>query len=157
MTITRSPRAAAEIEETPRAKFIARVSAALAEAEVGFAFFQGRDDASAPDADLDIAVDPAHLSTVDALLRSGRLGLWWASVPQQYWPEEQAARQAIARLSDPVWGDRRQELVFIGADPMDEAWIRAELDACLLKDKSFQPDRWRDLPDPFASWSPKAA
>lgn len=33
---------------------------------------------------------------------------------------------------DPVGGDRRQEIVFIGADPMDEAMIRAELDACLI-------------------------
>lgn len=33
---------------------------------------------------------------------------------------------------DSVWGDRKQELVFIGCDPMDEATIRNKLEACFL-------------------------
>jgi hypothetical protein len=65
--------------------------------------------------------------------------------------------RAIGPYLDPVWGDRRQEIVFIGADPMDEAWIRRELDTCLIETKVFAPDRWRNLPDPFASWSRQAA
>lgn len=58
---------------------------------------------------------------------------------------------------DPVWGDRRQEIVFIGCDPMREADIRAELDACLVPEKDFMVGRWRDLPDPFPSWERSAA
>jgi hypothetical protein len=54
---------------------------------------------------------------------------------------------------DPVWGDRRQEIVFIGADPMNQAALEAELDECLVDAGSFTPDRWRTLPDPFADWS----
>lgn len=107
-----------------------------------------------------LATRPYHvgeLSQAGAIIRTQKLGLWWDAVPREQWPQDRGFRDGLARYLDPVWGDRRQELVFIGADPMDEAWIRAELDACLLKDKSFQPDRWRDLPDPFASWSPKAA
>jgi hypothetical protein len=70
------------------------------------------------------------------------------------------ARLILSALSpylDPVWGDRRQEIVFIGADPMDEAWIRKELDACLVEAKAFTPECWRNLPDPFASWNRQAA
>nr|WP_315860715.1 GTP-binding protein [Rhizobium leguminosarum] len=63
----------------------------------------------------------------------------------------------IGPYLDPVWGDRRQEVVFIGADPMDEAWIRKELDACLVDSTVFAPERWRNLPDPFASWNRQAA
>jgi hypothetical protein len=53
---------------------------------------------------------------------------------------------------DPVWGDRRQELVFIGSDPMDEAAMRRELDACLVPARTFAPSEWEHLPDPFPAW-----
>ena len=102
-----------------------------------------------------LATRPHHvgeLSQAGALVRSGRLGLWWASVPRRHWPEDPAARDAIDRHSDPVWGDRRQELVFIGADPMDEADIRRRLDACLVDADSFELARWANLPDPFPVW-----
>lgn len=58
---------------------------------------------------------------------------------------------------DPVWGDRRQEIVFIGCDPMNEVRIRAELDACLVEEKDFMPVRWRHLSDPFPSWERREA
>lgn len=106
-----------------------------------------------------LATRPHHvgeMSQAGALVRSGRLGLWWASVPQQHWPQDEAAREAIARASDPVWGDRRQELVFIGADPMDEHEIRRRLDACLVAEETFEPARWANLPDPFPLWMRQA-
>ena len=102
-----------------------------------------------------LATRPHHVGEVSqagALVRSGRLGLWWAAVPERHWPEDEAAREAIARSCDPVWGDRRQELVFIGADPMEEADIRRRLDACLVEDEAFEPARWASLPDPFPLW-----
>jgi G3E family GTPase len=102
-----------------------------------------------------LATRPHHvgeMSQAGAQVRSGRLGLWWAAVPKQHWPEDQAARDGIARACDPVWGDRRQELVFIGADPMDEAAIRRRLDACLVEAETFEPARWANLPDPFPLW-----
>ncbi len=107
-----------------------------------------------------LATRPHHvgeISQAGALIRTGRRGLWWSSVPKHRWPDHPEWRVAMRPYLDPVWGDRRQEIVFIGCDPMDEAKIRAELDACLVPEKDFMPGRWRDLPDPFPSWEREAA
>jgi len=107
-----------------------------------------------------LATRPHHVGEVSqagALVRTGRMGLWWASVPQEQWPDDPGFLRAIGPYLDPVWGDRRQEIVFIGADPMDEQRIRDDLDACLVGTDRFAPDLWRNLPDPFASWTRRAA
>lgn len=94
-----------------------------------------------------------EISQAGALVRTAKLGLWWASVSRERWPDDQQFEQLMQPYLHPVWGDRRQEIVFIGTDPMDEARICAELDTCLLETDGFTPDLWRDLPDPFGSWS----
>lgn len=102
-----------------------------------------------------LATRPHHvgeISQAGALVRTGRRGLWWASVPKTQWPDDDGFREIMAPYLDPVWGDRRQEIVFIGADPMNEIELRAELDECLIDAESFTPDHWRDMPDPFPSW-----
>jgi G3E family GTPase len=107
-----------------------------------------------------LATRPHHvgeLSQAGALVRTGKRGLWWASVPKHQWPDHPEWRAAMRPYLDPIWGDRRQELVFIGCDPMDESRIRAELDACLVPERDFMPGRWRDLADPFPSWDRQAA
>ncbi|RWH90697.1 MAG: GTP-binding protein [Mesorhizobium sp.] len=107
-----------------------------------------------------LATRPHHvgeISQAGALIRTGKRGLWWASVPKHQWPVHAEWKAAMKPYLDPIWGDRRQEIVFIGCDPMDEAKICAELDACLVKEKDFMPGRWRDLPDPFPSWERQAA
>jgi G3E family GTPase len=98
-----------------------------------------------------------EISQAGALIRTGKRGLWWASVPKHQWPDHPEWKVAMKPYLNPIWGDRRQEIVFIGCDPMDKAKIRAELDACLVKEKDFSPGRWRDLPDPFPSWERQAA
>lgn len=98
-----------------------------------------------------------EISHAGALVRTGKMGLWWSSVPKHRWPDSAEFRKAMKPYLDSVWGDRRQEIVFIGADPMDEAAIRSALDACLVKAEAFTPDLWRKLPDPFASWTANAA
>ena len=60
-----------------------------------------------------------------------QMGRWWAAVPRNTWPEAHVG--SIMADSVGEWGDRRQELVFIGAN-LPEAKIRAELDACLATD-----------------------
>lgn len=107
-----------------------------------------------------LATRPHHvgeISQAGALIRTGKRGLWWVSVPKHQWPDHPEWRAAMTPYLDPIWGDRRQEIVFIGCDPMDEATIRAELDACLVEDEDFSPGRWRDLPDPFPNWDRQAA
>ncbi len=94
-----------------------------------------------------------EMSQAGALVRTGKIGLWWAAVPQDQWPRNPGFQRALAPYLDPIWGDRRQELVFIGADPMSEKQITAKLNACLVKADRFTPERWRNLPDPFASWN----
>jgi G3E family GTPase len=102
-----------------------------------------------------LATRPRHvgeLSQAGAVVRTERRGLWWASVPSGQWPDHPEWRESMRRYLDPVWGDRRQEMVFIGCEPMDEARIRAELDDCLIEATAFEPELWRGLPDPFPDW-----
>lgn len=90
-------------------------------------------------------------------VRTSRRGLWWAAVPPSRWPDSAEWRDSMADYLHPVWGDRRQEIVFIGIDPMDEVAIRRRLDACLVPAEHFIPQAWSGLPDPFPVWpSPKS-
>ncbi|MGI2033120.1 zinc metallochaperone GTPase ZigA [Rhizobium panacihumi] len=107
-----------------------------------------------------LATRPHHvgeMSQAGALVRTQKMGLWWSSVPQLQWPQDPGFLQMMKPYLDPIWGDRRQEMVFIGADPMNETAIRAELDACLIDGDTFRPELWRDLPDPFTRWDKNAA
>lgn len=95
-----------------------------------------------------------HMSLAGAFMRHEASGLWWASAPREHWPEDREWRRQIAELWDPVYGDRRQELVFIGQD-LDRARMIAALDACLVGDEealTFDDERWSSLPDPFPTW-----
>ena len=98
-----------------------------------------------------------EMSQAGALVRTQKMGLWWSAVPKSQWPDDPGFHKMMQPYLDPVWGDRRQEVVFIGADPMDEADIRTELDACLVDAEGYTPEQWKALSDPFASWAPKAA
>jgi G3E family GTPase len=107
-----------------------------------------------------LATRPDHvgeLSQAGALVRTEKRGLWWAAVSESRWPDHPDWREAMQPYLDPVWGDRRQELVFIGMDPMNEADLRAKLDACLVDAEEFTPHKWQELPDPFPSWTWQAA
>ncbi len=84
------------------------------------------------------------------------LGRWWAAVPPARLPTHPEARAEIERQWVEPWGDRRQELVFIGQS-LDQAALTARLDAALVQATDFTPADWADLPDPFPVWRAQAA
>lgn len=71
-------------------------------------------------------------------------GKWWDAVDRAEWPDDPESRRAITSDWDPQVGDRRQQLVLIGRD-MDEARLRAGLDACLVDDEELAAG----IADPF--------
>ncbi|MFD1912685.1 GTP-binding protein [Halodurantibacterium flavum] len=98
----------------------------------------------------------AEFSLAGAISSVQPLGGWWASVPQERWPSHPDAQAEMRRHWAEPWGDRRQELVFIGAG-MDRDAITAALDAALVETGTFQPADWADLPDPFPQWGKQRA
>lgn len=97
-----------------------------------------------------------QMSQAGGTLQQGAVGLWWAS------PRADRAPLEVMERLHPVWdetyGDRRQELVFIGID-VDEAALRGRLDACLLTENEIEQGHaaWRTLPDPFPPWGAAAS
>jgi hypothetical protein len=82
------------------------------------------------------------------------MGIWWTNIPKERWPQDKEWHKHLKKNWHPVYADRRQELVFIGID-YDQAWIRRELDACLVGDdqaKTLNITQWSKLPDPFPVW-----
>jgi len=76
-------------------------------------------------------------------------GMWWAAMPREYWDTD-GPRPDQKPDWHPRFGDRTQMLVFIGQQ-MDEAQMRARLDAC-LHDESVSlagSEAWAALPNPF--------
>ncbi len=77
-------------------------------------------------------------------------GMWWAAVPRERWPHPEGQRPDEQPSWDPRFGDRVQQLVFIGQD-LDEAALRDRLDACLLDQHIAAADstEWAQLRNPF--------
>ena len=93
-----------------------------------------------------------ELSQAGAIVRTEGLGFWWANVPADRWPNDPFWRQSLKANWSDVYGDRRQEIVFIGVN-MDQDAIRARLDACLVPGKTgMHLEEWAKLADPFPRW-----
>ncbi|WPB86983.1 zinc metallochaperone GTPase ZigA [Sediminicoccus rosea] len=104
-----------------------------------------------------LATRPAWVGEWQLAGRMGRhqgAGFWWAAIEEKRWPEDPAWREMIRGLWVEPTGDRRQEIVFIGIG-MDEAKLRAELDATLLTNAEWRAGARAHarLPDPFPAWS----
>jgi len=84
-----------------------------------------------------------YWSHAGAFFTAELLGRWWATLPEEYWPEDQ--RAAILSDFDGDHGDRRQEIVFIGVGAQAQrAAITEALDACLLTDFEWKEYQKRD-------------
>lgn len=110
-----------------------------------------------------LATRDAHvgdMSLAGAICRTEPMGYWWAAVPPERWPSDATWRAELRRNWTAGYGDRRQELVFIGLKAeLDEAGIRAALDACLVGPTDpalLDFAKLRHLPDPFPAWGSAA-
>ncbi|AJK49503.1 zinc metallochaperone GTPase ZigA [Burkholderia plantarii] len=92
-------------------------------------------------------------SQAGAFAHHGVAGQWWAAVPPERWPADPEAVALIREKWADGVGDARQELVLIGVD-MDDAALRARLDACLLDDAEMAagPAVWTTWANPFPDW-----
>ena len=94
-----------------------------------------------------------EVSQAGAFVRNQGIGRWWAAIPKNNWPLSEEFEEMIAQNWDKDYGDRRQEIVFIGLkNEMDEAAIRKRLDECLVKNYLNAPELCQNLKDPFPQW-----
>ena len=93
-----------------------------------------------------------EFSLAGALSSVKPIGTWWASVPEQQWPDHESARAYMQEHWQEPWGDRRQEIVFIGAG-IDWQWLKTRLDKCLVPSvAATSPESLPYYPDPFPVW-----
>lgn len=97
----------------------------------------------------------AEFSLAGALSSVAPLGQWWASVPEARRPDHDSARAYMQAHWQEPWGDRRQEIVFIGSG-IDWPALRARLDAALVPEAAARgPEALAALAgmaDPFPGW-----
>lgn len=94
----------------------------------------------------------AEFSLAGALSSVSPIGRWWASVPKSRWPQDERAQEYAKSLWVEPFGDRRQEIVFIGAG-IDWPALKRRLDACLLEDTLGDDlTAFENLNDPFPLW-----
>ena len=79
-------------------------------------------------------------------LKADSAGVWWSSMPFQKRAQFLSFlenQEHIEKDWDPTFGDRKNEIVFIGQD-MDEKGIRAHLDSCLSTDREISSNLWEN-------------
>ncbi|MGP9557837.1 zinc metallochaperone GTPase ZigA [Psychrobacter sp. AOP7-A1-24] len=92
-------------------------------------------------------------SQAGAMARHGLAGYWWATVPEEEWPQDQQNRDIIESNWDESTGDARQEIVLIGIE-MDESNLIDKFNDCLLNDDEMAqgPAQWQLMSNPFSEW-----
>ncbi|KAF2106305.1 cobalamin synthesis protein [Lophiotrema nucula] len=81
-----------------------------------------------------LATRPSQMgywSTAGAMLTFGSEQPWFCTIPCERWHADEDEERNIRADFVGEWGDRRQELVFIG-EKLDEAGLKKMLDGCLL-------------------------
>ncbi|KAB8268594.1 CobW/HypB/UreG, nucleotide-binding domain-containing protein [Aspergillus minisclerotigenes] len=76
-------------------------------------------------------------SQAGGMLTIGCGGPWFAEVPDEAWPEDADVRKSIEDDFQGPWGDRRQEIVFIG-EGIETGAITDLLNECLLNDREMK-------------------
>ncbi len=95
-----------------------------------------------------------QISAAGKLAEISPAGKWWAAVPKSEWDlTDEEMMESIRENWENPYGDRRQELVFIGTG-IDKTEIKSRLESSLLTDKEFNegPEQWETYPDPIDAW-----
>ena len=92
-------------------------------------------------------------SQAGGIARYGFAGMFWSSVPVNSWPTDEESINTIREQWEEPFGDKRQELVFIGQSLDEDAMLKA-LDSCLLSEEELLKGEsyWETLDDPFPPW-----
>ncbi len=94
-----------------------------------------------------------EVSQAGAFVRHQGIGRWWAAVPEEQWPREGNLKNSINKVWVKDYGDRRQEIVFIGLkNQMNNDLIKNKLDNILVKNYSITEKRKLKFKDPFPRW-----
>lgn len=95
-----------------------------------------------------------NFSQAGGSLRIERAGVWWASMPyadRLAYPSFEYNREFIESRWSDDWGDRMNELVFIGQE-MDKEQIIKDLTNCLINEADgYEIEQASALNDPFPS------
>lgn len=76
------------------------------------------------------------------LLALPRYGVSKLTFTQAEWPLDADTRASIEADFEEPWGDRRQEIVFIG-EKLDHNGLKSEFDRCLLTDREMK--KWEKI------------
>ncbi|GGD23031.1 GTP-binding protein [Pontibacillus salipaludis] len=90
------------------------------------------------------------LSQAGSSLSVQGAGEWVATLPEQEQEEQFQDDPSLSSRWDPVYGDRMNEIVFIGIK-VDREQLEERLDHCLLTTEEME-ERWSDFSDPLPSF-----
>ena len=81
------------------------------------------------------------------------IGYWWCCIGERFWPNDKEERNKIYDIWDKSYGDRRQEIVFIGSD-LDKTKITTMLDRALLniEEEKLGVKKWKEFSDPLPAF-----
>lgn len=96
--------------------------------------------------------DAINFSQAGGSSRLERAGVWWCAIPERErakYGSYKANQESIEKRWSNKWGDRMNELIFIGQN-MDKEGMINELQGCLLQDyEQFLFDKKIKIKDPF--------
>ncbi|WP_372367412.1 GTP-binding protein [Candidatus Uabimicrobium sp. HlEnr_7] len=77
-------------------------------------------------------------------------GYWHDAIPKEEWDVEEEDHKYLQEIWDERFGDRRQEIVFIGQN-IDKTQFFSILDSCLLNDDELErgQEHWLQAKDKF--------
>ena len=95
-----------------------------------------------------------EVSQAGAFVKHQGIGRWWAAVNEERWPKEDNFIKNISSVWKKNYGDRRQEIVFIGiVNQMNQEFIQEHLDSFLVEDYFELSQNNMAFDDPFPQWT----